>query len=120
MSRAFLVSWDEDELSQQKEMFSDAGWQALGAVGKSETVFASIQSEKPDVVVVFLNTNPDAGKAVAKLLQKTAETTYIPLVFADGDRQTVGEFDRLFSRALFTTSDGIIADIENFRTTHTV
>lgn len=105
MPRAFLIHWNEGEAKQHAWRVRRSGWSVgIGSREGGEAV-REIAKSPPDAVVIYLSRLPSHGARVAELLGEREGTRRVPLVFVDGDRETVSELSERFPHAVFTSSE---------------
>jgi DNA-binding response OmpR family regulator len=87
---AFVVHWQHDEVASFSEPIRDAGWRVDTAHDDPHGAADRIARARPDVVVLSLRRDPDAGLELARILATTGADQDVPvLLTVDGDDETV-------------------------------
>jgi DNA-binding response OmpR family regulator len=102
--KIFLFHWNQTEAAEKAEILSDAGWDVACESSDGARGCKSLKADSPTVVVIDLNRLPSHGRETALYLKSTKATSEIPIVFVDGEPETIAKIKAIIPDATYTTS----------------
>ena len=105
MLNLFVIDWNEAELHENIEPFLKEGWNVGYEYNNEIYAKMNIESLKPDVIIIYLNTSASKGRSAARLIKKEESIRNIPLIFVDGKPKDVKKTKKETPNAIYTTSD---------------
>ena len=110
MLNLFVIDWDEKELYKNIEPFLKEDWNVAYEYNDEVNAIKNIESLKPDVVIIYLNTSPTKGLLAADLIKKEESIKNIPLIFVNGKSRDVKNTKKKHPNAIYATSE-VLNDI---------
>jgi hypothetical protein len=96
-----LIHWKPIEAQKRVEFLRGNGYDAMcHAYGPA--AFKQIRANPPDVFVIDLTRLPSHGRDVALAIRQSKSLRAVPLVFVDGDGETVHRIQQLLPDAIYT------------------
>lgn len=89
--RVLLIHWHETEAQERAEPLRAAGWEVDVESADGAAAAQRAQAAPPDAVVVSLARLPSHGRETARFLREHSSQGELPIVFVDGDPETVAE-----------------------------
>ena len=105
MLNLFVIDWDEKELYKNIEPLLKEDWNVAYEYNDEVNAIKNIESLKPDVVIIYLNTSPTKGLLAADLIKKEESIKNIPLIFVNGKSRDVKNTKKKHPNAIYTTSE---------------
>lgn len=102
--KIFLFHWNQTEAAEKAELLSAAGWDVTCESSDGVRGCKAVKADRPDVVVIDLNRLPSHGRETALYLKSTKATSEIPIIFVDGEPETVAKIKAKIPDATYTTS----------------
>jgi CheY-like chemotaxis protein len=107
MLNLFVIDWNEEELYENIEPLLKEGWNVGYEYNDEIYAKVNIESLKPDIIIIYLNTSPSKGRNAAHLIKKEESIKDIPIVFVDGKAKDIKKAKKEHPNAIYTTSDSL-------------
>lgn len=101
--RLCLIVWNEKERQERISNLSLEGNEVLGGIIAGPQFTKTLETAKPDAVVIDLSRLPSQGRDLAVMIRARAGTRQIPIVFVEGAEEKVAAIRGLLPDAEFTT-----------------
>lgn len=103
--RAFLVHWREAEAEVLAREIRNMGWNVDIESNDGDRAGKRIESDPPDVVVIYLTRLPSHGRETGHALRERKTTKDIPLVYVDGNDEAINRTKNVVPDAIYTTTE---------------
>ena len=100
--KVFLFHWNQAEAEIRANLLSHDGWDIEFEDSDGARGVKTIKNDIPDAVVIYLDRLPSHGRETALALKSAKSTSGIPIIFVDGEKETLGKIKTKIPNATFT------------------
>lgn len=113
-NKLFLIHWNPSEAEGLAQQFKQAGWRVEVEAQDGGRAYQTIKTAPPTVLVIYLTRLPSHGRETAHAVRSFRATRDIPIVFVDGQGETLEKTKAKIPDAVYTTEAEVFSVIDGY------